>query len=722
MTLKNKFRANYVLIIFLFIFAATFAFLRARSADDIEAASLANFDPGNIMSDYVMSNYTSMSEQEIQNFLTSKNSCGNTNYSYYQSLSTSKPSIKWHWANGHFVCLSEELFGDGEVIGSGETAAHIIWQAAQDYRINPQVLLALIQKESSLITDPIPNDYDYRKATGYGCPDTAACSSKYYGFKNQVRNAAALFRTVLDGGWTNYPLGENYIQYNPTPSCGGSIVNIQNLATSALYRYTPYQPNPAAIAAGYGSAPCGAYGNRNFYLIFSDWFGNPQAEANNYISNPTIATFPEGDYYIVLNTDYNQAVQLTTHDNNEFNKIILGDRNSSEDAVFQLRDNHDGTYSIINKYSGKAIDTPTANIAPDIQVQQFTDNNTNAQKWYIYKNNDGSYSFSSIFNKRFALTAKDNRLVFDYYNATQEQTFRFVQVNPTIKDGDYNIVSVLNNYALDVHVSDSYNIWAFASNHTEAQKWRVTFNSLTGEYSIVNPLTNKNLRTVGQYSGANVNVGSTADCANKWLIFSSNNDDYEIYSSCNIDLAIDYSIGRNHNIQVFESNHTLAQRWDFSEIVAPKEEKIEQKADKTAKQNLEGVYYIYSAITPSRAFDLHVADNNNLWIFESNHTLAQRWRLTYDETTDAYNITSLYNNYNLDISSVAPSTSVFAHIQNGNCSQRWKVIQQENNTYEIVSTCNPLVAMDYSVFYNHDVRIHYRNNTLAQRWILTLAE
>ena len=213
-----------------------------------------------------------MSEADIQRFLTSKNSCPNTNYNYYQSLSASG-KYTWHWANGHFVCLSEERFGDGEVIGSGDTAAHIIWQAAQDYRINPQVLIVLLQKETSLITDPIPNNGDYRKATGYGCPDTAPCSAQYYGFKNQIRKAASLFRTVLDGGWTNYPLGNNYVQYNPNAACGGSVVNIRSLATSALYRYTPYQPNAGALAAGYGTVYCGAYGNRNFYLYFEDWFG-----------------------------------------------------------------------------------------------------------------------------------------------------------------------------------------------------------------------------------------------------------------------------------------------------------------------------------------------------------------------------------------------------------------------------------------------------------------
>lgn len=271
-TRKSKRIELLILGVFVAVFLFTFLVQKSRINDDVSAASLANFDPGYIISDYQMGNYNSMSEADIQRFLTAKNPCANSNYSYYLSLS-SNTKYWWHWADGHFVCLSEERFGDGEVIGSGDTAAHIIWQAAQDYRINPQALIVLLQKESSLITDPIPNNGDYRKATGYGCPDTAACSSKYYGFKNQVRNAAALFRTVLDGGWTNYPLGNNYIQYNPNAACGGSIVNIRSRATSALYRYTPYQPNAGALAAGYGTASCGAYGNRNFYLFFQDWFG-----------------------------------------------------------------------------------------------------------------------------------------------------------------------------------------------------------------------------------------------------------------------------------------------------------------------------------------------------------------------------------------------------------------------------------------------------------------
>ena len=91
-----------------------------------------------------------------------------------------------------------------------------------------------------------------------------------------------MFRAILNDSptwYTPYELGNNFIQYNPQSSCGGTVVTIQNRSTQALYNYTPYQPNDAALAAGYSSAsPCGAYGNRNFYLYFQDWFGAPRGD------------------------------------------------------------------------------------------------------------------------------------------------------------------------------------------------------------------------------------------------------------------------------------------------------------------------------------------------------------------------------------------------------------------------------------------------------------
>lgn len=231
-----------------------------------KAADLSKFDPGNIMSDLVMSDKSTMSVQQIQAFLDSKNACNNTNV-YMAAL---YPSLSYNIKDGKFVCMAKESF-------NGESAAQIIWQTAQDYSINPQVLIVLLEKEQGLVSDTWPNHRQYETATGFGCPDTAPCDTQYFGLKNQLRLAANLFRTVLNGGWSNYPVGNNYVQFNPNAGCGGTVVNIQNRATSALYRYTPYQPNASALAAGYGIGDgCGAYGNRNFYALFTDWFGSTQ--------------------------------------------------------------------------------------------------------------------------------------------------------------------------------------------------------------------------------------------------------------------------------------------------------------------------------------------------------------------------------------------------------------------------------------------------------------
>jgi len=241
------------------------------------ATSVTGFNAGRIMDDSVLTNKDSMNADQIQSFLNSKVSSCDTNGTMPASefgrsdLTHAQYAAAQGWASPPYQCLKDYT-------QNGQTAAQIIYNATQTYQINPQVLIVLLQKEQALITDTWPLSSQYRSATGYGCPDSSACDSKYYGLTNQVNWAATMFHAIETNSptwYTPYILGNNYIQYNPVASCGGSTVDIQNRATQALYNYTPYQPNQAALNAGYGTATCGAYGNRNFYLYFSDWFGNP---------------------------------------------------------------------------------------------------------------------------------------------------------------------------------------------------------------------------------------------------------------------------------------------------------------------------------------------------------------------------------------------------------------------------------------------------------------
>lgn len=237
------------------------------------AAPVVGFEAGKIIDDGVFTNSLSMNPAQIQNFLNSKVPTCDT-YGTQPSEYGGGTRAQWgaaHYGQSTFTCLKD--FSEG-----GKSSAQIIYDAAQEFQINPQVLIVLLQKEQGLVTDTWPLNVQYRTATGYGCPDTAPCDSQYYGLTNQVRWSARMFRAIMNNSptwYTPYVLGNNFIRYNPQSSCGGSTVYIQNRSTQALYNYTPYQPNASALNAGYGTGDsCGAYGNRNFYLYFTDWFGS----------------------------------------------------------------------------------------------------------------------------------------------------------------------------------------------------------------------------------------------------------------------------------------------------------------------------------------------------------------------------------------------------------------------------------------------------------------
>ena len=249
------------------------------------SAYASPFNAGKIIDDVIFTNNSSMSVDQIQGFLNSKVSTCDTNGTMPASdfgrsdLTHAQYAALRGWSSPPYTCLKD--YNE-----NGVSAAQLIYNLSQQYKINPQVFLVTLQKESSLVTDTWPLQSQYRTATGYGCPDSgpnnsANCNSNYFGFTNQLTWTAKMFRSVLNQSptwYSPYIVGNNYIQWSPTASCGGSNVYIQNWSTAALYDYTPYQPNTAALNAGYGTGDaCSAYGNRNFWLFFTDWFGSTEA-------------------------------------------------------------------------------------------------------------------------------------------------------------------------------------------------------------------------------------------------------------------------------------------------------------------------------------------------------------------------------------------------------------------------------------------------------------
>ncbi|MDB5183464.1 MAG: hypothetical protein JWO07_145 [Candidatus Saccharibacteria bacterium] len=241
------------------------------------SAAVSGWNPAYIMDDGIMTNKNTMTAGQIEEFLISKVPTCDTNGTQPSEYGGGTRAQWGQATHGQstFYCLRD--FWEG-----GRNGAQIIYDTAQKYSINPQVLLVLLQKEQGLVTDTWPLNLQYRTATGYGCPDSAPCDSQYYGLTNQLDWSAKMFRAILNQSstwYSPYTVGNNFIRWSPDSSCGGTTVNIANLTTAALYDYTPYQPNQAALNAGLGTGDgCSAYGNRNFYIYFTSWFGDTRIQ------------------------------------------------------------------------------------------------------------------------------------------------------------------------------------------------------------------------------------------------------------------------------------------------------------------------------------------------------------------------------------------------------------------------------------------------------------
>lgn len=252
------------------------------------ALSGSDFNASRIIDDPIFFDSTTLGASDIQAFLNSKVPVCDT----------------WHAASSGnsppFTCLKDfrqdisgrpaDQYCSGAVGGGNKSAAEIIKDVSVACSVSPKVLIVLLQKEQSLVTDTWPWAVQYEKATGYYCPDDPArpgwCDPEYAGFFNQVWYAARQFqRYTKEPQNFNFAVGRtSLVKYQANnDACGGTNLTMQNGATAALYNYTPYQPNAAALANLYGTGDsCSAYGNRNFWRLYSDWFGSPVTSKCSY--------------------------------------------------------------------------------------------------------------------------------------------------------------------------------------------------------------------------------------------------------------------------------------------------------------------------------------------------------------------------------------------------------------------------------------------------------
>ncbi len=266
----------------------------------------AAFNQNRLIDDVIFSNTGTMTAAQIDSWLNSQfpSSCISTNNGFSSPDPTGySPST-------------------GYTYGGNVSGGQVIYDAAQAYGLNPQVLIATLQKESSVVSGTASYHCQYiNTAMGYGCPDNGSCPTNpatMSGFSKQVIHAAWLLkfgqqRSRGNIGWNvqlnNSPqAGDHWDNSDDPPACYGgpmtqgtlsrgcgqaatfydgyttidsTSVHMDTGGTAALYWYTPHFS-----------------GNQNFVSIFQGWFGSPTnvcgSDSSNRIIPPIVHT--NGDY------------------------------------------------------------------------------------------------------------------------------------------------------------------------------------------------------------------------------------------------------------------------------------------------------------------------------------------------------------------------------------------------------------------------------------------
>jgi uncharacterized protein with LGFP repeats len=254
------------------------------------------FSPGYIISDDLFYDGSAMTASEIQSFLNGKiGTCQNGRCLNVATLPVTTRSASYSSETGALVCAA--------ITGGNLSVSELIYRTQVACGISAKVILVTLQKEQGLVTSRAPSDWALKAAMGMGCPDTAPCNEAFAGLANQIMSGTRQLKVYKVGHFARQP-GIHFIQYSPNASCGGTNVDIRNYATAALYNYTPYQPNAAALAnlGGTGNS-CSSYGNRNFWAYYTNWFGsttgipcaiNPTRDITRYWEEHDAADGPLG--------------------------------------------------------------------------------------------------------------------------------------------------------------------------------------------------------------------------------------------------------------------------------------------------------------------------------------------------------------------------------------------------------------------------------------------
>ena len=439
----------------------------------------------------------------------------------------------------------------------------------------------------------------------------------------------------------------------------------------------------------------------------------------------------DGKYRIAMYSNLNIGLDINAGLQENGANVLLWDWYEENNLQKQFNiqyDETDGYYTITNVNSGKLLTVQDG----QKNIIQYKEYGTDAQKWKIIKNSNGSYSIISKLNNLYLdiqngnISNGANVQVYEG-NGTGAQQFSFVEIikpERTIKDGTYRIAMFSNsNIGVDVDAGSKENganvlLWEWYQENNLQKQFNINYDEVDGYYTIANTNSGK-LLTVqdsGTINGTNVwQYEANGTNSQKWQIVKNPNGSYSIISKLK-HLCLDVqsgNISNGANVQVYESNGSNAQQFKIIEIIKPK---------KTIE---EGTYRIAMFSNPNIGIDIDAGLKNNganvlLWDWYEENNTQKKFNFRYDETDGYYTITNVNSGKLLDVQNggMSNGTNVWQYEENGSDAQKWLIQKNSNGSYSIISKSNGLYLdiQNGNIANGGNVQVYEGNGSVAQQF------
>jgi len=376
----------------------------------------------------------------------------------------------------------------------------------------------------------------------------------------------------------------------------------------------------------------------------------------------------------------------------------------------------DGYYAIRSLDSGRYLDVSESGIEWGTNIQQYSGNGADAQKWLIVPHNDGSYSFVSKCNGLYmdveaGIVESGTNIRCWGGNGSDAQKWTLKPMTSLI-DGVYSVRSSVNTaFGWDIenasHENDA-NLQLWDSQHKFVFK-----HDADGYYTISLLGCDKVLDVYCGLKEDGTNIQqfepNGADCQ-KWRVLPNADGTWSFISVCNgkyIDL-VDGNAQHGMNIHCYSGNASKAQRWVLS---------LQGDIENSGS-------YIANAADPNYRVAIENGSSQNganVVLEEANTRPSQQF--SFLELTDGYYvITNAASGKQLDVEGgeTAPGANIQQWGSTGT-NQKWSIISNSDGTYSFVSACNNLYLTLYSLDDGGNVYCMPYDGSADQKWLLHLS-